>query len=106
MKRVGLIDFDRQPDLRVVVAGSASSQGRKSHLLKLRPSLVENLKRVAHGPVYLLAELAIERFIADLDGRPRRQVEMVEASDMAAGHRDFQLLDLAEVLRHGEKETS
>ena len=80
------------PGLRLVVIGHGVTRGRRAHLLRLRESLMRDLKIVADGQVYLLIEIALQRLIDDLKARPSG-IEVVQVSELEPTSDDDMLLD-------------
>jgi hypothetical protein len=65
---------------RLMIIGRGQLQGRAMHALRLRPELVENVKKVAAGPMYLIVEVALRRLIEDL--AERQEPLMIRAEDL------------------------
>lgn len=81
-----------QTGLRLVVVGQGETRGRRPHLVRLRESLISELKVVADGQMYLLLEVALRRFIDELRARPEG-LEVIRAVELEAGPEDDILLD-------------
>lgn len=77
--------------LRLVVVGQGETRGRRPHLLRLRESIVQELKTVADGQLYLIVEVALRKFIDELRARPPG-VEVVLAGQLQPGADDEHLL--------------
>ena len=70
-------------DLRLVVIGRGQTAGRTPNLVRLRPSVIKNLRQYADGPIYLLIEIAMEKLAEQLAARPAgSKLEIVRAEEM------------------------
>lgn len=72
-KQVSLaLEEQAEPDNkpRLVIVGSSTLDGRGATLLRMRPSLLEELNTYAVGPLYLLLDLAVQDLIAKLKSHP------------------------------------
>jgi hypothetical protein len=65
---------------KLMIIGRGQLQGRAMHALRLRPELVENVKKVMAGPMYLIVEVALRRLIEDL--AERQEPLMIRAEDL------------------------
>ena len=81
-----------QSGLKLVVVGQGDTKGRRPHLLRLRESIVQELKVVADGQMYFLVEVALQRFIDELKARPDG-LEVIRAAELEADSSDLHLLD-------------
>lgn len=80
-----------QSGLKLVVVGQGDTKGRRPHLLRLRESLVQELKIVADGQMYFIVEVALRRFIDEL--KTRDGLEVILAAELEGGADDLYLLD-------------
>lgn len=78
--------------LRMVVVGRGNTRGRRSHLVRLREGLVQDLQEVAQGPMYLLIERAVQGLIDELRAR-NQGIEVIQATDFDANERDVRLVE-------------
>ena len=86
------LDQASQSGLRLVVVGQGETRGRRPHLLRLRESIVHDLKIVADGQMYLLVEVALQRFIDELKARPDG-LEVIRSSELEASSDDDYMMD-------------
>ena len=86
------LDKASQSGLRLVVVGQGETRGRRPHLLRLRESLVQELKIVADGQMYLLVEVALRHFIDELKLRPDG-LEVIRSSELEASSDDDYMMD-------------
>ena len=77
--------------LRLVVVGTGETRGRRPHLLRLRESLISELKGVADGQTYFLVEIALRRLIDDLKSRPAG-IEVIQAAELEPSADDEALI--------------
>lgn len=66
----------------VVITGRGRTEGRVSTLVRLRPQVVQEIKSLVDGPLYLTIELALRHYAKDLRTRALGSVEMIKASDL------------------------
>jgi len=66
----------------VVITGRGKTAGRVPNLVRLRPDVVEEIKSLVDGPLYLTIELALRHYAEHLRAKPAGTVEMVKASDL------------------------
>ena len=66
----------------LVITGRGKTAGRTPNLLRLRPEVVQEIKTLVDGPLYLTVELALRHYAEYLRSRPAEPVEMVKASDL------------------------
>jgi hypothetical protein len=66
----------------VVITGRGKTAGRVPNLCRLRPDVVEEIKSLVDGPIYLIIELALRHYAQHLRAKPPGPVEMVKASDL------------------------
>lgn len=59
--------------LRVVITGRASAAGRTPTLVRLDDALLKELRELADGPIYMLCDIALRKYIAELKARPPEQ---------------------------------
>ena len=81
----GLPSLQAQPKSTrqvVIITGRGRTEGRSSHLVRLRPEIVKEIKCLVDGPLYLTIELALRHYAKDLRARPEGSVEMIKASDL------------------------
>lgn len=64
------VEPDNKP--RLVIVGSSTLDGRGATLLRMRPSLLEELNQYAVGPLYLLIDLAVQDLVAKLKATPAK----------------------------------
>ena len=86
------LDKASQSGLRLVVVGQGETRGRRPHLLRLRESLVQELKIVADGQMYLLVEVALRRFIDGLKLQPDG-LEVIRSSELESSSDDDYMMD-------------
>lgn len=77
---------------RLVIVGSSTLDGRGATLLRMRPSLLEELETYATGPLYLLIDLAVQDLVARLKETPEREPRFVAAESMDPSVYDRSLL--------------
>jgi hypothetical protein len=77
--------------LRLVVVGPGQTRGRRAHLLRLRESVIADLKSVADGQIYLLLEVAVQRLVADLRSRPPG-IEVIQVAELEPTTTDEHLI--------------
>lgn len=82
-----------QPGLRVVIVGQGQTKGRRSHLLRIRETLYNDLKSLADGPLYLVVEQAIQAYVDDLKSRSASTVTIVQAVNIDSTREDFLALE-------------
>lgn len=84
--------------LRMVVVGQGTTRGRRPHLIRLRQSLLEEVKVVAGGSqLYLVIEIALRRLIDDLNARPPG-IEVIQVETLDPTPLDDAMLDQHEAL--------
>lgn len=66
----------------VVITGRGKTAGRVSTLVRLRPEVVNEIKSLVDGPLYLTIELALRHYAQDLRKRAPGSVEMIPAADL------------------------
>jgi len=66
----------------VVITGRGKTAGRVPNLVRLRPDVVEEIKSLVDGPLYLTIELALRHYAEHLRAKPAGTVVMVKASDL------------------------
>lgn len=66
----------------VVITGRGRTEGRSSHLIRLRPEIVKEIKCLVDGPLYLTIELALRHYAKELRTRQVGSVEMIKAADL------------------------
>ena len=66
----------------LVITGRGKTAGRVPNLVRLRPEVVEDIKSLVDGPLYLTIELALRHYASHLRSRPAEPVEMIRASDL------------------------
>ena len=78
---------------RLVVQGASSLAWRGQTLLRIRPSLMAEVKSYTVGPTYLVIEHALEKLLDDLKAMPDgANPQWVDAEDLAATEFDKQML--------------
>ncbi len=78
---------------RLVVQGASSLAWRGQTLLRIRPSLMAEVKSYTVGPTYLIIEEALERLLDTLKAKsPDDKPDWVDADDLAATEFDKQML--------------
>lgn len=65
---------------KLLIMGRGQLQGRAMHALRLKPELIEEVKSVAVGPMYLIVEVALRRLIEDLN--ERKEPLTIRAEDL------------------------
>jgi len=89
MARETLIKGERRGRPNIVVAGQSNLDGRMSTLLRVRPTLMQELRSVSVGPAYLMIEFALQELIR----RAKDGEEItIYAEDMAPTKEDQALL--------------
>jgi len=78
------------------VRGSSVLTGRRSTLLRIRPSLVARLEAQSYGPLYLLIEHAVEELCAKLEAAPEGSVQTLDAEAMNPSVEDVQMVEASE----------
>lgn len=82
---------------RIAVIGHGkTSEGRVSTLMRIRPSTLERLSKVAIGPTYALLEVAILRMCEQLETAPEGEVSVIHMDTLAATEHDHELIRQAE----------
>ena len=81
------------PGLRVVIIGQGRTKGRRSHLLRIRETLYNDLKAIADGPFYLVVEQAIQAYVRELRSRSEETVTIVLADNIDSTQEDFIALE-------------
>ena len=66
----------------VVITGRGKTAGRVANLVRLRPAVVEEIKGLVDGPLYLTIELALHHYAEHIRSRANGTVEMIKASDL------------------------
>ena len=82
-----------QPGLRVVIVGQGQTKGRRSHLLRIRETLFNDLKSLADGPLYLLVEQAIQAYVDDLKSRSASTVTIIQTVTIDSTSEDLLALE-------------
>ena len=78
---------------RLVVQGASSLAWRGQTLLRIRPSLMAEVKSFTVGPTYLVIEHALEKLLDELKAIPAgANPQWVDAEDLAATEADKQML--------------
>jgi hypothetical protein len=80
------------PTLKLVIVGQGETRGRRPHLVRLRESLVQELKTYVDGQFYLVIELALQRLIDDLKQK-EGGVEVIQVAEMSPDKADEHLMD-------------
>jgi hypothetical protein len=78
------------------VRGSSVLTGRRSTLLRIRPTLVQRLEAQSYGPLYLLLEHAVERLCEELEAAPEGSVKTLDAEAMNPSREDIELVEATE----------
>lgn len=82
---------------KLYIRGRSTLDGRLATTLRIRPSLIEDLERVAVGPLYLLVDVAVQRLIAELMDMPKDAPSIaIAAESMDPGVYDRALLQEAD----------
>jgi len=89
MARKSLIKVERTGNPSIVVAGTSTLDGRMSTLLRIRPTVVERVKRVSIGPLYLIIEYALEQLCERAEAGEKF---MIYAENMSAGPDDKEIM--------------
>jgi hypothetical protein len=66
----------------LVITGRGKTAGRIPNLVRLRPEVVEDIKSLVDGPLYLTIELALRHYADYLRSRSAEPVLMIKASDL------------------------
>ena len=66
----------------VVITGRGKTAGRVPNLVRLRPAVVEEIKSLVDGPLYLTIELALKHYAEHIRSRANGTVQMIKASDL------------------------
>ena len=75
------INFARTNSVpKLIITGRGQLNGRAMHAMRLQPELIERLKEVANGPVYLLVQVALEKMIAELE--KSEGIQVIKAEDL------------------------
>ena len=82
-----------QPGLRVVIVGQGQTKGRRSHLLRIRETLYNDLKSLVDGPLYLVVEQAIQAYVDDLKSRSASTVTIVQTVNIDSTRDDLLALE-------------
>lgn len=78
---------------RLVVQGASSLAWRGQTLLRIRPSLMAEVKSFCVGPTYLVIEHALEKLLDELKAMPEGSgPQWVDAEDLAATEADKAML--------------
>jgi len=76
-----LIDFSKSNDVpKLIITGRGQLNGRAMHAMRLQPELIDRLKEVASGPVYLLVQVALEKMIEEL--KQSDGIQVIKAEDL------------------------
>lgn len=78
------------------VRGSSVLTGRRSTLLRIRPTLVQRLEAQSYGPLYLLIEHALEQLCEQLEAAPEGSVKTIDAEAMNPSREDLEIVEAAE----------
>jgi hypothetical protein len=52
------------------------------HALRLKPELIERLRKVASGPTYLLTQVALEEMCEKLEAAEPSSIRIIRAEDL------------------------
>jgi len=75
------IDFSKANSVpKLIITGRGQLNGRAMHAMRLQPELIERLKEVASGPVYLLVQVALEKMIEEL--KQSESIQVIKAEDL------------------------
>lgn len=74
---------------KLVVTGKGNQTDRRAMHLFLRPALMLRMSNTAKGSKNLVIELAIQKFLDDLDAQPDGSVKVVAASELDPNTDDF-----------------
>lgn len=75
------IDFTKTNSVpKLIITGRGQLNGRAMHAMRLQPELIERLKSVTSGPVYLLVQVALEKMIAELE--KSEGIQVIKAEDL------------------------
>lgn len=77
--------------LKLVIVGTGQTRGRRAHLHRLRESLVQELKTVADGQLYMIIELALRRLIDELKARPPG-IEVIQVAELEPTQKDVEMV--------------
>lgn len=66
----------------VVITGRASNGGRKSHLLRLRPDVVADIRKLVDGPLSLVTEVALRHYAQYLRSEKPDGGVIIKASEL------------------------
>lgn len=86
------------------VRGSSVLTGRRSTLLRVRPTLVKRLESNSYGPLYLLIEHAIEKLCDELEAAPEGSVVTLDAEAMNPTREDIEIVEASERKRERERD--
>ncbi len=92
MARKTLINVERTGEPSIIVAGTSTLEGRMSTLLRIRPTVVERVKRISVGPLYLIIEHALEQLCERAENG---QQFMIYAEKMSPGPADKAIMERA-----------
>lgn len=85
-----------EPDkqVKLVIVGSSTMDGRASTLLRIRPSLMEEVQSYVVGPAYLVIDIALQDLVARL--RNESVTRYVDASSLDPSAYDRTLIAAAD----------
>ena len=64
------------------LCGRGQTKGRVPTLVRLRPDVVNEIKSLVDGPLYLTIELALRHYASELMKRKVGSAEMIKAADL------------------------
>lgn len=65
---------------RIMIVGRGQSHGRKLYAWRYRPDIIERLGKLVSGPTYLAVELALTRWLDELE--KSQALEIVRSEDL------------------------
>jgi hypothetical protein len=80
----------------VIIGHSISGKGRTSTMLRVRPTVMARLERVAVGPTYLLCEIALLEMIDRLEKAQPGELRVVRAETFNPSKEDLEMIAAAE----------
>ncbi len=80
----------------------STSEGRFGMMLRIRPTLLQELRQATIGPAYIVIEYAIERLLDDLEKQSPGTLLTVNALDYNPTPQDAELLETMPRMRPGK----
>ena len=80
----------KEGEPKLVIQGHSTLTGRASSLLRVRPTLVEDINKVCVGPQYMIIDVALQLLLSQLNERSKPLV--IKAETLNPSQEDVDIL--------------